>query len=212
MTPTNTYYKRLAETIIKNLERRQMQAHYCPTAAEAVTLVTELIPGGSLVSFGGSMTLKESGMTEALNQRQDITLLDRSKAGSPQEVSDIYHKALSADYFLMSSNAICTSGELVNIDGTGNRLAALVYGPSNVIILAGMNKVVPSVEAALSRVRNTAAPINAIRLERNTPCAVTGACSDCQSPDCICAQTVITRRSMTPGRIKVILIGQELGY
>ena len=178
MTPTNTYYKRLAETIIKNLERRQMQAHYCPTAAEAVTLVTELIPGGSLVSFGGSMTLKESGMTEALNQRQDITLLDRSKAGSPQEVSDIYHKALSADYFLMSSNAICTSGELVNIDGTGNRLA----------------------------------PINAIRLERNTPCAVTGACSDCQSPDCICAQTVITRRSMTPGRIKVILIGQELGY
>lgn len=212
MTPTEAYHKQLSETIIKNLEKRQMQAHYCQTAAEAVTLVTELIPSGSVVSFGGSMTLKESGMNDALHQRQDITLLDRSNAGSPEEVNDIYHKALSADYFLMSSNAVCATGELVNIDGTGNRLAALVYGPSNVIILAGMNKVVPSIEAAFSRIRNTAAPINAIRLERNTPCAVSGLCSDCQSPDCICAQTVITRRSMTPGRIKVILIGQELGY
>jgi len=112
----------------------------------------------------------------------------------------------------MSSNAISVTGELVNIDGTGNRLAALIYGPSNVIILAGMNKVMPTVEAALSRVKNTASPINAIRLSRNTPCAVTGICSECQSPDCICAQTVITRRSNQAGRIKVILIGEELGY
>ena len=158
------------------------------------------------------MTLSESGMMKALQDRDDLTLLERSKAKSPDEVTEIYHKSLSADYYFMSSNAISVTGELVNIDGTGNRLAALIYGPSNVIILAGMNKVMPTVEAALSRVKNTASPINAIRLSRNTPCAVTGICSECQSPDCICAQTVITRRSNQAGRIKVILIGEELGY
>ncbi len=212
MTPTENYYEQLAKTTIKNLEKRQMQAHYCHTAKDAAALASELIQPDSTVSFGGSMTLVESGLMDLLQERSGITLLDRSKAGSPEEVAEIYHKALSANYYLMSTNAISVSGELVNIDGTGNRLAALLYGPANVIILAGMNKVTPTVEAALSRVKHTASPMNAIRLGKNTPCTVSGVCSDCLSPDCICAQTVITRRSSVPNRIKVILIGEELGY
>ncbi|MEY8391465.1 lactate utilization protein [Lachnospiraceae bacterium 45-W7] len=212
MTPTKTYYEKLAAETVKNLKLRQMEAHYRATAEDAVALALSMVAPDSTVSFGGSMTLTEAGMIKALQNREDITLLDRGKARSEEEVANIYHKALNADYYFMSSNAITSSGELVNTDGTGNRLAALIYGPSNVIILAGMNKVVPTVEAALLRVKNTASPINAIRLRRNTPCAATGLCCDCQSPECICAQTVITRRSNKADRIKVILIGEELGY
>ncbi|MCI8300393.1 MAG: lactate utilization protein [Lachnospiraceae bacterium] len=212
MTPVKTYYEKLAATAMKNLQLRQIEAHYCPTAKDAAELALSMVASGSTVSFGGSVTLTESGMIKALQSREDLTLLDRSKARSEEEVAEIYHKSLNADYYFMSSNAISVTGELVNTDGTGNRLAALIYGPSNVIILAGMNKVTPSVEAALTRVKNTASPINAIRLRRNTPCAASGVCSDCQSPECICAQTVITRRSNQANRIKVILIGEELGY
>ena len=117
-----------------------------------------------------------------------------------------------ADYFLMSTNAITMDGELVNIDGRSNRVSCLCWGPQNVIIIAGMNKVALDVESALKRVRNFAAPPNAVRLNKNTPCAQTGKCADCYSPDCICSQIVITRRSSTPNRIKVILVGEELGY
>ncbi len=212
MTPTERYYEQLAKTTMKNLEKRQIEAHYCSNSAQAVTLASELVQPDSVVSFGGSMTLAETGMLDALRNRTDLTLLDRSKAGSEEEVREIYHKALSSDYFFMSSNAISATGHLVNIDGTGNRLAALIYGPSNVIILAGMNKVTPTLEEAISRVRHTASPINAVRLDRDTPCTLSGTCSDCLSPDCICAQTVITRRSNIPNRIKVILIGEQLGF
>lgn len=212
MTPAQTYYQTLADTLIKNLQKRQIDGFYCPTSAEAVTLVNDMIAPDSTVSFGGSMTLSESGMMETLTSRNDITLYDRSTAKTPEEVTDIYHKALNADYYLMSTNAISTTGELVNIDGNGNRVAALIYGPKQVIILAGMNKVTPDLASAMTRAQNTAAAPNAVRLNRKTPCAATGVCHDCQSPDCICAQTVITRRGQIPNRIKVILIGEHLGY
>ncbi len=212
MTPAETYYENLAKTTMKNLEKRHFECHYCKTAEEAVTLASELVPSDSTVSFGGSMTLAESGMADALRQRDDITLLDRSKAGTPEEVKEIYHKSLNADYYFMSSNAITAEGELVNIDGTGNRVGALIYGPEHVIILAGMNKVSPTLEEAVSRVKNVASPLNANRLNRNTPCAATGLCADCLSPDCICSHTVITRKSAPEKRIKIILIGEPLGY
>ena len=112
----------------------------------------------------------------------------------------------------MSTNAITTNGELVNIDGTGNRVAALIYGPETVIILAGMNKIAANVDEALSRVHNVATAQNCIRLGKKTPCAITGVCADCLSPDCICNQVVITRRSGIKGRIKVLLIGESFGY
>lgn len=212
MNPMKTYYKNLAETVIKNLHSRQIEGHYCATAHEAVALANSMVSSNSTISFGGSMTLSESGMMDALTKRSDITLYDRSTAKTPEEVTDIYHNAFHTDYFFMSSNAISASGELVNIDGNGNRVAALIYGPKNVIILAGMNKVTPDLPSALTRAKNMAAAPNSNRLNRYTPCSVTGICGDCQSPDCICAQTVITRRSQTPNRIKVILIGETLGY
>ena len=193
------------------MEERGYRVSVFPSGVAAADYLDETL-AGKTVGFGGSMTLAESGMGSALRKREDITLLDRGKAGSPEEVKEIYHKSLHADYYFMSSNAITADGELVNIDGTGNRAAALIYGPEHVIILAGMNKVAPTLEEAISRVRNVASPINALRLGRNTPCAATGLCSDCLSPDCICSHTVITRKSAPEKRIKVILVGESLGY
>ena len=156
--------------------------------------------------------MNECGLMDALQKRTDITLLDRSKACSPEEVKEIYHKALSCDYYFMSTNAVTLDGELVNTDGNGNRVAALIFGPAQVIIVCGMNKVATDTDAAIARVRNIASPPNCNRLNRKTPCATTGVCADCLSPECICNHTVITRRCGTPHRIKVLLVGEELGY
>lgn len=212
MNPKQTYYKIQAETIIKNLEKRQMSGYYCAEKEEAVKTAMSLTKPGTTVSFGGSMTLIESGAMDALKNRSDIHLIDRSLAKSPEEIKQAYRDSFCADTYFMSSNAITADGQLVNIDGNGNRVAALIYGPDQVIILAGMNKIVSTVEDAVQRVRNFATPPNCIRLSKQTPCAATGVCGDCFSNDCICNQIVITRRSGTPGRIKVILIGEELGY
>ena len=212
MNPKQTYYKIQAETIIKNLEKRQMSGYYCAEKEEAVKTAMSLTKPGTTVSFGGSMTLIESGAMDALKNRNDIHLIDRSLAKSPEEIKQAYRDSFCADTYFMSSNAITADGQLVNIDGNGNRVAALIYGPDQVVILAGMNKIVSTVEGGVRRVRNFATPPNCIRLSKQTPCAATGVCGDCFSNDCICNQIVITRRSGTPGRIKVILIGEELGY
>lgn len=212
MTPKETFYENQAKTIIENLKKRQMEGYYCPTSADAVQKAMELVAKDSTVSFGGSMTLSESGIMDALRAREDITLYDRSKANSPEDVQKIYRDAFSCDSYFMSTNAITLDGELVNIDGNGNRVAALIFGPSSVIIVCGMNKTALNTEEAITRVRNIAAPPNCNRLDRKTPCSVTGKCGDCLSPDCICNHTVITRRSGTPGRIKVLLVGETLGY
>jgi len=212
MTPKQEYYKVAAETILKNIEQRGYEGCYCETSEKAVKKALSYVTPGSSVSFGGSMTMNECGLMDALQKRTDITLLDRSKAGSPEEVKEIYHKALSCDYYFMSTNALTMGGELVNIDGNGNRVASLIFGPSNVIVIAGMNKVTDNLEAAIARARNTAAPMNTIRLDKNTPCTQVGRCCNCMSTDCICNQFVVTRRSAPAGRIKIILVGEELGY
>lgn len=212
MNPNEMHYETLAHTIIQNLEKRRMEGCYCATIEEAEKKAFSYLSPDATVSFGGSMTLENIGMLTALRHNPNIRLLDRAKAKTPEDVKKLYHEALSADYYFMSTNAITADGELVNIDGTGNRVSALIYGPENVIIMAGMNKVTKNVEEALSRVRNTASPINCHRLGKKTPCAATGMCADCLSPDCICNQIVVTRRSGVPGRIKVILIGESCGY
>ena len=157
------------------------------------------------------MTITDIGLIDALKVG-DYTVLDRMAPMSDEEKRELYGKVATCDYYFMSSNAITMDGELVNIDGIGNRVASLIFGPANVIIIAGMNKVVDNVDAAIDRARNTAAPINTIRLNRKTPCTQTGRCMDCMSPECICNQFVVTRRSMPAGRIKIILVGEELGY
>lgn len=211
MTPKETANQILANTIIKNMAKKNMEGYYCATSGEAVEKALSLMPEGSSVTWGGSMTLKECGLMEALHQ-SNYELIDRAEATTPEESRLMYGRQVLADYFLMSSNAITIDGELVNLDGHANRVACLCCGPRNVIVIAGMNKVCTSMEDAVKRVRNFAAPPNTVRLGRKTPCSVTGHCADCYSPDCICSQLVITRRSSIPNRIKVILVGEELGY
>lgn len=209
--PKQENYKNLANTIIKNLEKRQIEAYYCEDKVSALEKALNLIPKGSTIGWGGSVTLSEIGLIDAV-KNGDYTIIDRDKATNLEEQKAVYSQICSSDFFLMSTNAITLNGELINIDGRGNRVAFLCYGPENVLIVAGMNKVVSSIESGFERVSNVSAPPNAIRLNRKTPCAITGKCEDCYSPDCMCSQFVITRRSGIPNRIKIILVGEELGY
>lgn len=211
MSPKEIANQNLANTIIKNMAKKNMEGYYCATSAEAVEKALSLMPEGASVTWGGSMTLTECGLMNAL-KTANYELIDRDTAKTPEDSRLMYAKQVMADYYLMSSNAITIDGELVNIDGRANRVSCLCWGPQNVIIIAGMNKVCSDVESAVQRVRNFAAPPNCVRLNRNTPCTQTGKCGDCYSPDCICSQVLITRRSSTPNRIKVILVGEELGY
>ena len=211
MTPKAIANQNLADTMIKNMAKRNIEGYYCATSAEAVEKALSLMPEGSSVTWGGSMTLTECGLMDAL-KTANYEIIDRDTAKTPEESRVMYSKQVLADYFLMSTNAITIDGELVNIDGRSNRVSCLCWGPQNVIIIAGMNKVVPDVESAIKRVRNMAAPANCVRLNKNTPCAQTGKCGDCYSQESICSQVLITRRSSAPNRIKVILVGEELGY
>lgn len=211
MTIASLYYERTAETVIKNLQKRHIQGFYVASKEEAVKKACSFLQDQDTISWGGSMTLAEIGLITTLEQAGCYTLLDRSKVSS-DEVDDLYHRAFFTDTYFMSTNAITLEGELINIDGTGNRVASLIYGPKQVVIIAGMNKVAPNQTEALSRIHHVACPQNAIRLHKKTPCSLTGACHDCLSEDCICMQTVITRNSKPAGRIKVILVGEHLGY
>lgn len=204
-------YENQAKTIIKNLKKRNMIGYYCETGKEALDLVKSILPKGSLVTNGGSETLVETGIMDLLRSGE-YEYIDRKSAKTPEESRALYGRIVTADYYLMSTNAITKEGELINVDGVGNRVACLINGPEHVLIITGMNKVVTTVEDGIRRVRNIAAPPNSIRVGSKTPCSVTGFCSDCQSDDCICSQTVITRRSMKPGRITVILLGEEYGF
>ena len=211
MTPKEEHYQNLADRVMCALEKRQMIGYYCPTKEEAKEKLLSLIEDGATIGYGGSISLQECGITDALKGER-YHLLVRESATTPEEQRALYQEMLFADVFLMSANAITEDGELINIDGRGNRVAFLTWGPERVILLVGINKIAPDHETALLRARNTAAPMNAIRLHRDTPCAKTGKCADCQSPDCICSSIVTTRRSHVKGRITVILVGEELGY
>ena len=202
--------KLLAEQVIKALESRNMEAYYAENKEEALAKALELMPEGSSVAWGGSMSIKEIGLTQAVHDGNYV-VYDRDQATTPEEKTEITKKAFFSDYFLASTNAISEDGILVNIDGNSNRVAAIAFGPKNVIMIVGMNKVVRSEEDAMARAKHIAAPINAQRFGK-TPCTVTGKCSECKSPGCICCQTMITRFSLAPKRIKVILVNEELGF
>ena len=211
MTPEQSAFASAVEGIIKNLEKRGMESYFFEDSASCVEAVKKMLPEGSVISWGGSESIKESGIMDML-QAGNYQLINRMAAKTPEEGRELYAKTVLADYYFMSTNALTLDGELVNIDGNGNRVACLIHGPSNIMIIAGMNKIVPSVNTAVDRVRNMASPPNAKRLNRQTPCNFTGRCGDCLSPDCMCNQIVITRRSGRPGRIKVFLVAEELGY
>lgn len=211
MTPKQTAYANQANTLIKKLEQRNMEAHYFATAREALDAILAIIPEGSTVANGGSMTIEEIGLLPAIKSG-NYNYIDRYAPKTKEEQKECFSKTVSSDYYLMSSNAITLDGMLVNIDGAANRVACLAHGPENVIVVAGMNKITTTLDEAVDRVHNIATPANTVRLNKNTPCAQTGVCADCLSPECICCQVLITRRSMIKNRIKVFLIGEELGY
>lgn len=204
-------YELTAKTIISNLAKRNMEGFYCATKEDAVKCALSLMEKGAVIAWGGSESVKECGLMGAISDG-GYTLIDRAAAVTPQEQRELFARTAMSDYYLMGTNAITLEGELVNIDGNGNRLASLIHGPRNVIIIAGMNKVAADVESAYKRVKTQACPPNAVRLNKKLPCAATGACADCLSAECFCNQIVVTRRSGHTGRIKVILVGETLGY
>ena len=201
----------LGETLVKNLTKRGFGAYYCATKEEAVAKALELIPETDIVSWGGSVTIKEVGLLEAIKKRNPV--IDRDLADTPEEKMELMRNSLLCDTFLMSSNAISKDGELVNIDGNGNRVAAMIFGPKQVVMVVGMNKVAGSLEGAIDRARHVAAPINAARFAGlGTPCAKLGICADCAVATSICSQVLITRTCRVPERIKVIIVGEHLGF
>ena len=211
MTPKEQRNERLAERLIKSLKRRHMEAFYCPTAAEAVEKVSELIADGSSVTWGGSMTIRDIGIPQVLKQRGTLEVLDRDEVSDRDEVVRIYERAFTADVYLSSVNAISEDGVIVNIDGNGNRVAAITWGPKKVIFVVGINKVAQTVETALQRARSTASPINAARFDIATPCQTDGICHNCNSPESICNYVHFLRNS-PHGRHMVVLVGEDLGY
>lgn len=208
MNPITDRNEKLCQNVVKALKSRHFDAYYAENAKGAVNIALSLIPKEHSVSWGGSMTIRDMGLTDAVKSA-GYKVLDRDNA-APGE--DIARQALTCGTFLLSANAVTQDGELVNIDGNGNRCAALIFGPQSVIVVVGVNKIVKSLPDAYSRARNTAAPINAQRFDISTPCKATGECADCKSPDCICANIVITRISKPAGKIKVIVVNENLGY
>jgi L-lactate utilization protein LutB len=204
-------YSKLAPKLVKALNARGFEAHFFESEAEAADKIVSLIPKNHTVSWGGSKTMTDLGIQERL-EKEGYSLLDRDKAASPEERLDIMRRAMLCDTFLSGTNAISEDGWLVNIDGNGNRVAAMIYGPKQVIIAAGMNKVAKTYEDAVVRARTIAAPLNAQRFPSlKTPCSETGACANCMNADTICSIFVSTRYSKPAGRIKIILIGKDMG-
>ena len=198
----------LAQKVIEGLASRNMTGYYAADKEAALKLALSLIPEGSTVTMGGGMSVHEIGLPEALKKGNYI-FIDRDEMKDKRAAM---LAAYDADFFLMSTNAMTQDGILVNIDGNSNRVSALAQGPRKVIIIAGMNKVCDDVDGAMKRARNVAAPINAQRFGLDTPCAKTGSCMNCKSPDTICCQFLITRYSKHPGRIHVILVNDNLGF
>lgn len=213
MTPKEKRNALLAEKLVGNLKQRHYEAFFCPTAQEAVEKITGMIPEGSSVTWGGSMTIRDMGLTKALHNKEGLDIWDRDLAQSREEAQEIYRRAFYADYYLSSVNAISEDGEIVNIDGNGNRVAAITFGPKRVILVVGINKVAQNLDAAISRARSLAAPVNMMRFaDLNTPCKNDGMCHDCKSPDSICNYIQIMRNSHPVGRHIVVIVGEELGY
>ena len=211
MTPKELRNERLAQTIIKNLKRRHIEGFYCPTGEDAVKKVSELIADGCSVTWGGTMTVRDLGIPEALKRRGTLEVIDRDLATTAEEKQSMYLRAFSTDVYLSSANAISEDGVIVNIDGNGNRVAAITWGPRKVIFVIGLNKVAQTVEAALARARSTASPVNAARFDIKTPCQTDGVCHNCNSADSICNYVHFLRNSPR-GRHQVVLVGEDLGY
>lgn len=200
------------ERVMNGLRLNKMKPYYAENRERLLDIVRELVKDDKLITSGGSMTLKESGVTDMLCREFSGAYLDRASGKDREEVEEIMRKAFVSDTFLASTNAVTEDGELYNVDGNGNRVSAMIFGPRQVIIVAGVNKIVKDLTEARERVEKIAAPKNTVRLEKNTPCAKTGKCAHCHSDDRICCSYVTLGQQRVPDRIKVILVNEELGY
>jgi hypothetical protein len=209
---TNWVMEQRVKRTIENLEKNNMEAFFVPDEEALLQKISELINVGDTVAVGGSMTLFETGVIDLLRNGK-YNFLDRYKEGITQdELKEIYRKSFFADAYLVSSNAVTENGELYNVDGTGNRVAAMLYGPDRVIVVVGLNKIVRDEQEAVKRNREISGPANAKRLSKKTPCTESGYCMDCKSKDRICNDFVLIKKQQAKGRIRVIIIGKELGY
>lgn len=208
------------QKVLSNLEKNNMQAIYVDKISDVVPKIKELISPGDTVALGGSMTLFESGVVDLLRSG-NYNFLDRYAEGlSPEDIRSLFLKSFDADAYFLSANAITENGELYNVDGNSNRVAALVFGPKSVIVVAGINKIVKDVNEAMTRVKTITAPKNSARLNCDTYCKTAGKCvmadkadvSGCASEGRICCNYVVSSHQRTKNRIKVILVGEELGY
>lgn len=203
-------------SILKNLKKRNIEGYYVKTSEEAKQIALSMVSEGSVVSWGGSKTLDDTGIRQALfdlEKQGKITIIDPYREKDSVLSYEARRQGLLADVYFLSTNAITTDGELANIDGSGNRVAALTFGPKKVVVVAGLNKLTENLEEAITRVKEVACPKNAERLGKKTPCVLTGHCCDCILPtETICATIVTTRFSVTPGRVNVILINEDLGF
>ena len=199
-----------AETVIKELKGRNMTGYYADSREEALRMALEIIPKGASVSWGGTISIEQIGLKDAL-RKGGYKLYAVDDIKDPEERRRAETLAFNADYFLTSCNAVSEDGILVNIDGRSNRVSSIAYGPKHVLMIVGMNKIARDLDAALSRAKNEAAPLNAVRLSADTPCAKTGVCFDCKAPGTICCQYLVTRYSRQTGRMILILVNDYLG-
>jgi hypothetical protein len=205
--------EKVAEKLIGKLEKRRMEGSYAATVTQAKDEVVAMIPQGSSVFRCGTMTATYAGLWDAIAKLPEVDLIDPYESGiKPEEGLTRMQKGMSADFMIASSNAITLDGKLVNLDGMGNRVAAMSFGPKKVILMVGMNKVVPDLESAMARVKHYAAPVNNIRYGLKNPCVETGLCNDCKSPSRICNMWSIIEGHMIDRRIHVKLIGEAVGY
>ncbi len=214
VTPRQLTFQRQAEHIITNLNKRNINGTYFGTKEDAVNYIASLVPERSIVALGGSVTVIQSGLLDRL-RTMNINLIDRYRDGlTKEEIDEQRKRSRLSDVLIASSNAITIDGKIVNEDGFGNRVAAMIAGPSKVILMIGMNKIVPTVEAAIARIKNVAAPLNCVRLGKDTPCARTGFCDDeqCVQPERICSFIVTIESCAYTNRMNVVLVGEELGY
>ncbi len=212
-TVQEIYHEKVAQQIIKELEKKQMAGSYAPTIIQAKEEVVRMIPEGATVFRCGSSSLTEMGLWEAVQTIPRVTVIDPYLPEfSPEEGLEQRRRGLTADIMISSTNAITLNGTLVNLDGMGNRIAAMAFGPKKVILVVGMNKVSPDLDSALKRVKHYAAPLNNIRLNLPNPCTETGLCADCHTPRRICNMWSIIEGQAVKNRIHVKLVGEPLGY
>lgn len=210
MTPKELYYEKRGKLLVKSLQGRHFEAYYCPDRESALEQALSLIPAESSVGWGGAISAEQIGLLDAI-RNGPYHAIDRDAFADQERREAAMRDCFNADVFITGANALTMDGQMVNIDGTGNRVAAIVYGPKTVLVIAGMNKAEATLEAAMQRARTVAAPMNQQRFLLDAPCSQTGVCADCKSDGCICNQVLVTRNCKPHGRIKFILVGEELG-